>query len=339
MRVVFIIVFLLFYFSVAQAEEFESSSFKVVDPVLVPSSYSSSTDYQLWGGVSQTAIGTSTITSFNINSGFFYFPFASAPTVTATAGSGQISLSWIASTGYLGWTVSGYNVGQSTTSGGPYTYSSSLGNVQSSTRTGLTNGTTYYFVVRAEDAFANSIATSTEVSLAPAATAATETTTTTTTSSEGVVLALFKSFVGLPPSVKISAKCGADINCDGKVDTRDFGAFLYYGSLQLPNPADFNRDGTINSKDLSFLFFRWTERLLTFKPESNLAISNNQGATQSLENGQKNNFTSEQIGRAGIRSIISPENIVSKTQEGFSVILRNTKTFIKKIFSKIRALF
>lgn len=132
-------------------------------------SYSTSTSYQLFGAISQTSIGTSTAESFNLNAGFLYFPFVSTPVVAATAGNGQVSLSWTEATGFLGWTVSGYNVGQSTNSGGPYSYSSSLGNVRSSTRTGLTNGTTYYFIVRVEDAFGNSIATSTEVSATPVA--------------------------------------------------------------------------------------------------------------------------------------------------------------------------
>jgi len=153
----------------AQADEFQSTSFKVLEPVLNPAGYSTSSGYSLWGTIAQIAIGTSTITSYNLSSGFLFFPFASSPALSATAGDGQVSLSWNASQGFLGWTASGYNVGRSTTSGGPYTYSASLGNVTSSTRTGLTNGTTYYFIVRVEDAFGNSIATSSEASAAPAA--------------------------------------------------------------------------------------------------------------------------------------------------------------------------
>ncbi len=133
--------------------------------------YSSSTGFQLFGTISQLIIGTSTATSFGINTGFFYYPFVSSPVVSATAGDAQVSLSWTAAAGVLGWNVSGYNVGKSAVSGGPYTYSTSLGNVTSSTRTGLTNGTTYYFIVRAEDAFGDSIATSTEVSAKPVAAA------------------------------------------------------------------------------------------------------------------------------------------------------------------------
>ena len=67
----------------------------------------------------------------------------------------------------LGWTVSGYTVGQATASGGPYSYTS-VGNVLAATRSSLTNGTPYYFVIRIQDAFSNFVATSSEVTATPA---------------------------------------------------------------------------------------------------------------------------------------------------------------------------
>lgn len=150
------------------ADEFTSTDFKILEPVIVPAGYATSTDFQLISTITQVAIGTSTATDFNISGGFLYFPFANLPVVTATAGEEQVSLSWTASTGVLGWTVSGYDVGQSTTAGGPYTYTS-VGNVTSYTADSLTGGTTYYFVVRPEDAFSNAVATSSEVSAVPTA--------------------------------------------------------------------------------------------------------------------------------------------------------------------------
>jgi len=166
--------FILFSIGIGvQADEYTSTNFIIRDPVITSGgSFSSSTDFQLFGAISQLAVGTSTITSFGINTGFFYYPYVSSPIVSATAGDSQAALTWTASQGYLGWNVSGYNVGQSTTSGGPYAYTTSLGNVKSSTRTGLTNGTAYYFVIRIEDAFGNSVATSTEVSATPVASGA-----------------------------------------------------------------------------------------------------------------------------------------------------------------------
>ncbi|MBB6692127.1 fibronectin type III domain-containing protein [Cohnella xylanilytica] len=77
-----------------------------------------------------------------------------APTVpaapaglTATAGNAQVSLSWTASAG-----ATGYNVKRATTSGGPYTTVATGVTATSYADTGLTNGTTYYYVVSATNA-------------------------------------------------------------------------------------------------------------------------------------------------------------------------------------------
>jgi len=68
-----------------------------------------------------------------------------APTgLTATSGVSQVALTWTASPG-----ATSYNVLRSTTSGGPYTsVATGLGST-SYTNTGLTNGSTYYYVVTA----------------------------------------------------------------------------------------------------------------------------------------------------------------------------------------------
>ena len=150
----------------ALATDYSSASYKVIDPVLFPAGYATSTSYSLTSTVAQISTGTSTSVLWRDQSGFEYFPFANAPVLSASPGDAQVSLSWTASVGVLGWTVSGYNLGQSTVSGGPYTYTS-VGAVLSSTPAGLTNGTPYYFVVRSEDAFGNSIATSSETSATP----------------------------------------------------------------------------------------------------------------------------------------------------------------------------
>jgi fibronectin type 3 domain-containing protein len=67
-----------------------------------------------------------------------------APTgLTATAANAQVSLSWSASTG-----ATSYHVKRATTSGGPYTQISAPATT-SFTDTGLTDGTTYFYVVSA----------------------------------------------------------------------------------------------------------------------------------------------------------------------------------------------
>jgi len=77
----------------------------------------------------------------------FGVPAVSGPTLlTATAGNAQVALSWPAVSG-----ATSYNVKRSTVSGGPYT---TVGNVTTTslTNTGLTNVTTYYYVVTAVNA-------------------------------------------------------------------------------------------------------------------------------------------------------------------------------------------
>jgi hypothetical protein len=75
-----------------------------------------------------------------------------APTgLAATAGNAQVTLNWNASSG-----ASSYNVKRSTTSGGPYTTIATGVTSTSFTNTGLTNGTTYFYVVSAVNSFGES---------------------------------------------------------------------------------------------------------------------------------------------------------------------------------------
>jgi fibronectin type 3 domain-containing protein len=86
-----------------------------------------------------------------------------APTgLQATAGNALVSLSWTASTG-----ATSYHVKRSTTSGGPYTQVAAP-TTTSDTDTGLTNGTTYYYVVSALNAAGES-ANSAQASATPVA--------------------------------------------------------------------------------------------------------------------------------------------------------------------------
>jgi hypothetical protein len=86
-----------------------------------------------------------------------------APTgLAAIAGSAQVSLTWNVSSG-----ATSYNVQRSTTSGGPYTQIGAP-TATNYTDTGLTNGTTYYYVVSAVNS-AGVSANSTEASATPVA--------------------------------------------------------------------------------------------------------------------------------------------------------------------------
>src|SRR5204862_7953279 len=87
-------------------------------------------------------------------------PPAVPTNVTATGGNGQVVLSWSASSG-----ASSYNVKRSTTSGGRYTTIASP-STTGYTDTGVTNGTTYYYVVSAVNSAGES-ANSTQASATP----------------------------------------------------------------------------------------------------------------------------------------------------------------------------
>lgn len=153
--------------SIAYAQQYTSTSFKVLDPVLNGGGYATSSNYQLWTTVSEVAVGTSSSVSYQAGGGFLRFPSVTRPGITLTTpGDSYVALTWTGSTGYLGWTVTSYSVGYSTVSGGPYTLTN-VGNVLTYQKTGLANGTPYYLVVTANDAFGNVIATSTEVTATP----------------------------------------------------------------------------------------------------------------------------------------------------------------------------
>lgn len=166
----FLLIFLWsFAAAVVLAQEFSSTNFTDSNPVITfGGGKSTSTNFQLIGGAGQEIIGESSSSAFIGRAGFFYFPFVSTPVVSAAAGDTQVSLSWTSAAGALGLNVSGYAIGQSTNSGGPYSFVG-VGNTLSGSAVGLTNGATYYFVVRALDFFGDPIVTSTEVSAAPAA--------------------------------------------------------------------------------------------------------------------------------------------------------------------------
>jgi fibronectin type 3 domain-containing protein len=89
-------------------------------------------------------------------------PPAAPSGLQAIAGNAQVSLTWTASTG-----ATSYHVKRSTTSGGPYTQVA-VPTATSDADTGLTNGTTYYYVVSALNAAGES-ANSTQASATPVA--------------------------------------------------------------------------------------------------------------------------------------------------------------------------
>ena len=98
-------------------------------------------------------LGTVTISAISYKHG-------DTPGITATPGNGQVTLGWTASAG-----ATSYNVKRATVSGGPYAV---VGTPSSNSYPdiGLTNGTTYYYVVSAVNGGGES-ANSAQVSATP----------------------------------------------------------------------------------------------------------------------------------------------------------------------------
>jgi hypothetical protein len=150
------------------ATDYSSSNFTVKDPVLDGgSSSSTSSNFGLGQSVNQVAPGKSTSVSFQLWSGFQYYFKANANVLTATPGDGQVALSWTVPSTFLGVSVSSYEVGVGTISGS-YVFTD-RGNVTSYTQTGLTNGTLYYFIIKAKTAGGIFLVYSNEASATPTA--------------------------------------------------------------------------------------------------------------------------------------------------------------------------
>jgi hypothetical protein len=138
------------FLSAAQ-NDYTSTNFTITNPVIDAGlSSSSSANFGLGQSVSQTAIGKSTSTNFQLWSGFQYYFKVNANVLTATPGAAQVSLSWTVPQTFLGIAVASYEVGVGTVSGS-YVFTD-RGNVTSYVQTGLTNGTPYFFRIKAKSA-------------------------------------------------------------------------------------------------------------------------------------------------------------------------------------------
>lgn len=291
-----------------------------------------SSSFKLIGSVSQIGIGTSTAATHKLSGGFLYYPAVTVPTLTPTAGDGQVSFAWNVAVGFLGWTVSNYNIGQATISGGPYTYTS-VGSTTSATISGLANGTTYYFVIRPEDAFGNSLATSSEVSATPVA-ASTPASTPTTVGGGGilgVIIASLKPFVPFfpeeflpPPTFERCPTSRFDLNCDGVIGLQDFSIFVFLTPRPAPNPADFNEDGVTDLRDMSGLFFEWTEPLLTFIEPPKLQPTERREETRARSS------------LAAVGSAFAPEPKAAESLEIQQEFPAKAPSLINMVFEKVK---
>ena len=163
----FVSVALVNLISLVQAEDYTSPNFILRDPVItIEGGRATSPSFEYYSSGGQLITGESTSSSFIQRAGFLYYPVATSPIITATPGNGQVVLTWTRSVGVLA-NITNYQVGTGTVSGGPYTFES-VGNVLTFTKTGLTNGTPYFFKIKA-DADTLTLVQSAEVSATPVA--------------------------------------------------------------------------------------------------------------------------------------------------------------------------
>ena len=148
------------------ATDYSSGSFTIKDPILSSGfQNSNSLNFGLGQSLSQLAIGQSTSASFQLWSGFQYYYKVLAHTLSVTPDNAEVDLIWTVPTTYLGVEVAGYEIGTGTTSGS-YTFED-VGNVAAFTKTGLTNGTLYYFISKAYAPGGTFLVYSNEVSATP----------------------------------------------------------------------------------------------------------------------------------------------------------------------------
>ncbi len=158
----FLILLLSFFiFSFAEATDLTSTNFIIRDPVVgTGGGYGTSTNFKLYSTGNTLLSGVGSSATYIGHYGFLYYPFVNPGALSVVQNGINADLSWAASTSGQGWTVSGYNTGKATVSGGPYTYTS-VGNVTSYSYEGLTPGE-YCFVVQTLDALGYVIGTSNE---------------------------------------------------------------------------------------------------------------------------------------------------------------------------------
>lgn len=104
-----------------------------------------------------------------------------------------------------------------------------------------------------------------------------------------------------------------DLNCDNVVGLIDFSIFLYLSGEdqknRRPNFADFNQDGAVDIRDLSRLFFAWSERLVSLDSDSERGSS---VASIAAENNTPNPIASAPALRS--QEVVTQNNSASDDQ-------------------------
>ncbi len=140
LKYVFVLSF-LFVAAATFAQNPSSTNFQLENPgFMLEGGFSSSSSFGYLSNTSTYTLGESNGSTFLERAGFLFFPVATSSIVSATAGDAQAVLTWTPATGTLA-NVTSYSLGVSTNPSSGFVYTS-LGNVLSTTKTGLVNGVT-----------------------------------------------------------------------------------------------------------------------------------------------------------------------------------------------------
>jgi hypothetical protein len=151
--------------TVASAQDLTSGHFIIRDPTVgTGGGYQASGTFKMYsaGNLNISGDGGSSA-SYKAREGFLQYPEVHASVLSASTTGSTINLTWTPTTVANGYTVSGYNLGIATVTGGPYTFTA-VGNVLSYSYPNQIAGN-YFFVVKTFDAFGNVIATSNEATV------------------------------------------------------------------------------------------------------------------------------------------------------------------------------
>ncbi|GEM_PF-6021813 len=149
----------------AMAADLTSTDFIVRDPSIgTGGGYQASGSFKMYSAGNLNVSGNlGTSPSYIGRGGFLQYPEVQGAVLSATSTGSNINLTWTASTAEGGYNVSGYKIGIATTSGGPYTFTST-GNVLTYSYTNQSAGD-YFFILQTLDTFGNIIATSNEATV------------------------------------------------------------------------------------------------------------------------------------------------------------------------------
>lgn len=151
------------------AQSSTSTNYQINNPVVSSGSEnSSSTNFKVGQSISQSITGRASSTNFQLWSGFQYFFKANSNTLSSTAGDSSVNLSWTVPQTFLGVSVGTYEVGVGTISG-TYTYEN-VGNITSFNKSGLSNGTQYFFKIKSKTLGGTILTYSNESSATPSST-------------------------------------------------------------------------------------------------------------------------------------------------------------------------